>query len=271
MSVSSVRGGQGTADLRACGLALFDYLLMNLLLLHESDLIDGGAGALVSGRRATHLLDVVGVEVGSTVAAGLLGGRMGQGVVVALVETTLTLELRLDRDPPPRLDVRLVLALPRPKCLRRIVQGCAAMGLRDLHLINSWRVEKSYWGSPLLETGRLRDEMILGAEQGRDTILPDVRLHKGFKPFVEDLLPAIGGATLKLVGDLSATLGCPASVAAPVTLVIGPEGGLIPYEVEMLVRAGFEPVSLGPRALRVEHAVPAFLGRLAPGDAASRS
>jgi RsmE family RNA methyltransferase len=244
---------------------------MNLLLLHACDLIEGGRGARVADRRAAHLLDVVRVEVGSTVAVGLLGGQMGQGVVVALVERALELELRLDRDPPPRLDVRLVLALPRPKCLRRILQGCAAMGLRELHLINSWRVEKSYWGSPLLEAGRLRGEMILGAEQGRDTILPNVHLHKGFKPFVEDLLPSIGAATLKLVGDTAAKHGCPASVAAPVTLVIGPEGGLIPYEVEMLVRAGFERVSLGPRALRVEHAVSAFLGRLAPGIAASRS
>ena len=48
----------------------------------------------------------------------------------------------------------------------------------------------------------------------------------------------------------------------PWAILIGPEGGFIPYEVEALQRAGCEPVSLGPRPLRVEQAVPALLGRL---------
>ncbi len=235
---------------------------MNLLLLEERDLIDGGCAARVADRRAAHLLDVLGVELGSTVAVGLLGGKLGRGDVVRLGNNEVEVRLRLERDPPPRLDVRLVLALPRPKNLRRIVQGCAAMGLRSLYLINSWRVEKSYWGSPLLRTERMRHELILGAEQGRDTILPEVYLQPAFKPFVEDQLPGVSNGTIRLLGDAAAASACPSSVTQPVSLVIGPEGGLIPYEIEMLVGRGFAPVSLGPRTLRVEHAVPALLGRL---------
>ena len=77
------------------------------------------------------------------------------------------LELCLDRDPPVRFDLRLVLALPRPKALRRILQVCAAIGVRSIHLINSRRVEKSYWGSHVLLAPRLEAELVLGAEQGR--------------------------------------------------------------------------------------------------------
>lgn len=46
------------------------------------------------------------------------------------------------------------------------------------------------------------------------------------------------------------------------TLAIGPEGGWIPYEVELLAKAGLTPVQLGDRILRVETAVTAMLSRI---------
>jgi RsmE family RNA methyltransferase len=240
---------------------------VNLLLLADDDLRDRGATARIAGRRAAHLLDVLGVELGATVEAGLLGGRMGRATVAAIDGREILLRLDLDRDPPPRHDVRLVLALPRPKSLRRILQGCAAAGVRAVYLINSWRVEKSYWGSPSLASARIEEQLVLGAEQGRDTILPEVRLCRRFKPFVEDDLPGIASEApemQRLVGDARAPASCPAAVQQPVTLVIGPEGGLIPYELDMVAALGFTPVRVGARALRVEQAVAAFLGRLVP-------
>ncbi len=216
----------------------------------------------IGGRRAAHLIDVLGVEVGATVEAGVLDGRIGRATVERVEAGAVVLRTTMERDPPPRLDIRLVLALPRPKGLRRILQGCAAMGVRSIHLINSWRVEKSYWGSPLLAPDRIREELALGAEQGRDTVLPEVEIHSRFKPFVEDRLPRIAEGTRRLVGDGAAAAKCPARVSEAVTLVIGPEGGLIPYEVETLRSIDFEAVRIGRRAMRVEQAVPAFLGRL---------
>jgi RsmE family RNA methyltransferase len=51
-------------------------------------------------------------------------------------------------------------------------------------------------------------------------------------------------------------------VAQPTLLIIGPEGGFIPYEVEKMADSGAEPVALGERILRVETALTAALGRL---------
>ena len=50
--------------------------------------------------------------------------------------------------------------------------------------------------------------------------------------------------------------------AGEVIAAIGPEGGFIPNEIEMLGRIGFRPVTLGPRILHVEAAVPALLAKL---------
>jgi RsmE family RNA methyltransferase len=156
----------------------------------------------------------------------------------------------------------LVLALPRPKMLRRVFQTVATMGVPRVVLVNSYRVEKSFWQTPFLEPEAIREQLILGLEQARDSVLPEIVIEKRFKPFVEDCLPAIVGGTLGLVGHPGNHPPCPRALTEPVTLAIGPEGGWIPYEIDLLGKAGLQPVQLGERILRVETAVTALLSRL---------
>ena len=156
----------------------------------------------------------------------------------------------------------LLLALPRPKMLRRVLQTVAAMGVPKLVLLNSYRVEKSFWQTPFLEPSAIREQLILGLEQARDTVLPEVVIEKRFKPFVEDRLPQLAAGTCGLVGHPGDFPPCPRAISEPVTLAIGPEGGWIPYEVDKLAAAGLQPVQLGDRILRVETAVTALLARL---------
>jgi RsmE family RNA methyltransferase len=136
------------------------------------------------------------------------------------------------------------------------------MGIKKIHLVNAWRVEKSFWSSPALAPDDVREQLLLGLEQGGDTVLPEVTQHRLFRPFVEDDLPALTRDTLALAAHPRAGDDCPRNVAGPVTLAIGPEGGLTDYELDMLQAAGFRPVRLGARVLRVEHALPALVGRL---------
>ncbi len=238
---------------------------MNIVVLTESDFAGSSAAARarVDGRRAEHLREILRVEVGSTVEVGVLGDRLGKATVIEVTSAHVDLAVELDRDPPPRFPLTLVLALPRPKSLRRILQACAAFGVEAIYLVNANRVEKSYWRSPVLAPEKMRGELMLGLEQAGDTRMPRVHRCQRFRPFVEDALPEIAASTRRLVGDPHSPVPCPSEVGEAVTLVIGPEGGLIPYEIESLVQCGFEAVHLGPRTLRVEHAVSAFLGRLA--------
>lgn len=66
-------------------------------------------------------------------------------------------------------------------------------------LLNSYRVE-SFWQTPFLEPEAIREQLILGLEQARDSVLPEVIIEKRFKPFVEDRLPHMAAGTLGLVG-----------------------------------------------------------------------
>ena len=234
---------------------------MNLLLLEEADFV--AADRVVLGdRRFTHMQEIHRVAVGDNLRVGRINGLMGKATVLRLEKHEAELEVAFDQQPPAKLPLTLVLAVPRPKMLRRLFQTVATLGVPRLILLNSYKVEKSFWQTPFLEPAAIHEQLILGLEQARDTVLPEVIIEKRFKPFVEDQLPQLAAGSLGLVGHPGTYPACPRAVTQPVTLAIGPEGGWIPYEVEKLAEAGLQPVQLGARILRVETAVTALLARL---------
>jgi RsmE family RNA methyltransferase len=234
---------------------------MNLILLFPEDMVTDER-ARITGRRLRHVLDVHRAGVGDDLVVGLLGGRIGRGRVTRLDEAVLDMDVRFDRDPPAKLPLTVILALPRPKVLRRVLHSLSVMGVGRIVLVNAARVEKSYWQTPFLAADAIERQLVLGLEQSRDTVLPDVLLKQRFRPFVEDELPAMIKGSLSLVAHPGGVATCPRDVLGPATLAVGPEGGFVPYEIEKLVSLGFTLVSLGERVLNVETAIPALISRL---------
>ena len=234
---------------------------MNLLLLEDADFIASDR-VVLRDRRLKHMQEVHRSEVGDSLRVGRVGGLLGNAELLRLEPREAELSVVFDREPPAKLPLTLILALPRPKMLRRVFQTVATMGVPKVILVNSYRVEKSFWQTPFLEPAAIREQLILGLEQARDSVLPEIVIEKRFKPFVEDRLPAIVDGTLGLVGHPGDFPACPRAVEQPVTLAIGPEGGWIPYEIDLLRASGMNPVQLGERILRVETAVTALLARL---------
>ena len=234
---------------------------MNLILFEADEL--GADGTIVlRERRAEHIRSVLKAQVGDRLRVGLLGGMIGEGVVTCLDEAEVALTVVLDGPPPAPLPVTVLLALPRPKVLRRILQSVTTLGVKRVALFGAFRVEKSYWHTPWLEEREQREQVVLGLEQAGDTIPPVITTHRLFKPFVEDEVPALTAGTRRLVAHPGTGPLCPACVRGPVALAVGPEGGFTEHEFGLLRDRGFEPVGLGPRILRTEQAVPALLGRL---------
>lgn len=233
---------------------------MNLVLLEDEDFSADGRVNL-GGRRFEHIINFLGKNRGDCLRVGRINSRLGQGVISAVTAESLTVEVTLDEEPPPPLPVTLLLALPRPKMLRRLLRGISSMGVKSLYLINSCRVDKSYWSSPLLHPEKIREQLCLGLEQGRDTVLPQVVLCPRFRPFVEDDLPGISAVTTNLVAHPGAESAFPRQPQLPACLAVGPEGGFIPYEIDKLRDVNFSATHLGDRILSVETAVPVLLSR----------
>ena len=75
--------------------------------------------------------------------------------------------------------------------LGRVLAAAASFGVKRIALIHARRVEKTYWEARAMEPEAIRDKLVLGLEQARDTVLPEVELHPRFRPFVEDALPGM--------------------------------------------------------------------------------
>lgn len=237
---------------------------MNRVLLDPHE-VDAAGRATLTGRRARHLLDVVGVAPGRALRIGVLDGAKGSANVTATTDDSVTLECAFEAaaESPQPADT-LLLAIPRPKVLTRILEDAATMGFAHVALVRAWRSDKSHLGSAIVTDAELRDEHLRrGLEQGGSTRLPRVSVHPLFRPFVEDALEALLPAdALRIVADAGAetTLAAhaPVNPDRPLVAAIGPERGWNEFELELLRAHGFADISLGPCVLRVETAAAAI-------------
>lgn len=234
---------------------------MNLILLEDEDFVDR-EHVRIAGRRFRHIIDIHRAREGDERKVGVVGGRIGQGRIIRLEKEFLEMEVALDLEPPRPLPVTVILALPRPKVMRRALYSLTVLGVKKVIVMNAARVEKSYWQTPYLEPLSVRRQLMLGLEQSGDTILPEVLLRPLFRPFVEDELPGLSQGTLAFAAHPIAAEPCPRDVRQPVTLAIGPEGGFVPFEIDALRAQGFSAVTMGPRIMNIEAAIPSLLARL---------
>lgn len=232
---------------------------MNLLLVEPGEVEAGRV--VVDGRRATHLREVLGVAVGSTVKAGIVGGGVGTAEVLS-VGDAITLRLAITEPASVPLPIEVLLAVPRPKALTRAVEAMASFGVERITLTNAWRVDKSYLSSPRLQPEALAHAVRLGAEQGVTTHVPKVLVYRRLMELLDTRFAGRGEGARLIAHPAGKPMELVVGSDAPITVAIGPEGGWIEREVETFVARGFTPVSLGAPILRVETAIAAILGQL---------
>jgi RsmE family RNA methyltransferase len=234
---------------------------MNLVLLENKDFIDDER-VIIQGRRFKHLVSINKIMKNDQLVCGLLNDKVGTGLITKISNNFLEMKIHLEKEPPGPLPLTLVLALPRPKMLKRIIESVTSLGVKKIYLINSWRVEKSFWQSPLLKEDQLRKYMILGLEQSRDTKLPKIYQKRFFTPFATKDLPDISKNSLCITAHPKTSNLCPSGINKEITLAIGPEGGFIDIEVATFEKQGFFSCHIGQRILKVETAVTYLISRL---------
>ena len=234
---------------------------MNVILLNGDDHWLDEQRVRLMGRRAEHIRKVLRSKQGDTLRVGVLNGQLGTGRIEAIDAQAVLMTVQLADSPPLRHRFDLVLALPRPKMLRRILRTVAEFGVEHLHLVQTARVDKSYWQSPLLADVQVDDALQLGMERSRDTITPQVHRHRLFRPFVEDRLMEICAGRPCWIAHPDGPVALPEVSSQPAVVMIGPEGGFVPFELELAEQMGVRRVHLGSRVLSVDTALTTVLAQ----------
>ncbi len=246
---------------------------LNRLLFESGEVTNGRVNLPVNELRATHVSDVLRLKDGDQVRAGVLDDAMYDNVAVSFAEkgiASFDLANGVRRELPEAPKLSLLLAVPRPKVLTRLLPQIAAVGVCSIGLVNAYRVERCYFDAHLLRNEQtLRNALVTGLMQaGCDARVPFVHVAKRLKVFLEDELDGFAPQnSLRLLahpgndtGVLQQLSYAAASGSSHVILAIGPEGGWMPREVSMFRSFGFSMADLGNRVVRTDAAVLMLMG-----------
>ncbi len=232
-----------------------------LFLVGPGELDGLGADDLVelTGAEAHHAATVVRLRTGEEVlVADRHGGRVRtRAEDVAAERVALRVTARVD-DPDQAPRLVLVQALAKDGRDEAAIEAATELGVDE---VVPWQADRSIvrWKGPKVDKGlrKWANTLERAAKQSRRGRWPRLADpvgtaelaarcgEAGATPFVlhEDAVTALSGADLPTEGDL--------------LLVVGPEGGISPQELDRLVAAGARPVRLGPHVLRASTAGPA--------------
>jgi 16S rRNA (uracil1498-N3)-methyltransferase len=241
---------------------------MNLILLFPNDFISETAVRL-TGDRAKHILEIHRASIGKILKVGVAGGGLGRGTITETVRDSVTLSVILEPALPEIPLISLIVALPRPQTLKKILEIVGAVGVKQIFFVGAERVQKSFFSSTLLKDESWKRHLYLGMEQGSTTYLPEIEFFADLGLFFKEGISKIGNSPeiLKYIAHpgVSETLWntpLAASPSAHSLFAVGPEGGWIEPEVERFRDLGFQPLSLGKTIHRVENAVATLLAQI---------
>lgn len=243
---------------------------MNMLLCRNEQLVKKTdlcmQCAVDDVRRIEHIKNILKLKEGDDCKVGLLNKGCFNGRInsVSNSQVVVDFELANMEAAPAKMPLTLFIAMQRPNTLKKVIHCAVTMGVEKICFFGSYKVEKSYWQSSVLQEKNLQFELDLAMEQCKDPIEPEITFCRYFKEFTEDILAPFQAENPVFIahpaGDANNVRQVMSGTGTPKCgLVVGPEGGFTDYEVGKLQDMGLHLLSLGDRVLRTEFALAALL------------
>lgn len=228
---------------------------MNYLVIEPEEVV--GNQVHLKGARAADLIKAHELKEGLNISVLVVGGLRGKASVQKASNQELVLEIHLTETSLAKNPITLIVGLCRPQSVKKVIAAAMAYGVQDLEFVRTANTEKSYLDSKIWNPENLKNEVTLAMAQTGDSIAVKINRHQKFLPFLDTLASREGftSATKRLAdGRATSVLNC-GELASYSYLAIGPEKGWTEYEIEQFSGLGFQSFSMGPRMMRIEHAV----------------
>lgn len=226
-----------------------------------------GATVVVTGQEARHAVTVSRIRLGEALRVGDGRGLVVDGEVVEAAPDRLVLRVdRVRTEPVPERRLVLVQALAKGDRDELAVQAATELGVDE---VVPWAAARSVsrWQGPKVEKGLARWRAIVreATKQAVRAHVPTVSPVAG----VRDLVARASGSLVLVLEPTAeralSSVELDGAGAGDIVVVVGPEGGIAPHELDALREAGAVPVRLGDSVLRTSTAGPAALAVLAVG------
>jgi 16S rRNA (uracil1498-N3)-methyltransferase len=214
----------------------------------------------VDGPEGHHAATVTRLAVGDDVILVDGHGRRGEGQVGAAGRHTVEVDVsRVVDEPPPRPRLVVVQALPKGDRGEVAVETMTEVGVDEVvpwaaaRCVTRWREGR---GEKAL--ARWRTSARTAAKQARRARFPVVSELAGIRD-VADLVGHAAAAAVLHEDAVETLSSLQPPAAGDVVVVVGPEGGITPQELAVLVDAGATAYRMGPTVLRTSTAGTAAL------------
>jgi len=234
---------------------------MNRVLFYRDE-VEADGTVRLTGVRARHVIEVLHADAGQKLRVGVIDGVTGEGTVVSATKSQVVLQCVLNGRIPPVPAVDLLLAMPRPKVMKRLWAQLAAVGVGHVVVANAAKVERNYFDTQWLEKEHYVPLLVEGLMQAADTRLPQVTICRRLKPFVEDEMDELFAGGSRYVfhpGGKTALQAMHDGKKGRMLIAVGPEGGWTEFELDLLKAHGFICAGMGERILRSDTACIAAL------------
>ncbi|MGH8286619.1 MAG: 16S rRNA (uracil(1498)-N(3))-methyltransferase [Steroidobacteraceae bacterium] len=232
---------------------------MRLTRVYVDTPLAAGSTARLEGDAANHVIRVLRLRAGDTLTlfdgrGGEFGGRIA-GVQRVAVSVEVGEQRAIERESP--LDLTLIQGIARGERMDLIVQKSTELGVsRIVPVVSERSVVRLETGQATKKAAHWRAVAVAACEQCGRNRLPRIDAPVAYPRALEEHAAAEGSSSIRVLLEPQASSALTARLGAVsrIALLVGPEGGLTELEVELALRARFEPCRIGPRILRTETA-----------------
>jgi RsmE family RNA methyltransferase len=227
---------------------------MNLSLLFREDYKRDDRLVTISGHSAFRISEDLQLperkfELGMVRRFGVSGGEIFQARVIS-IGREIRLQIESFEVLPEVQKLELLLAIPRPQMLGRILEFVAAFRIEKVSLVETEKTQRGYVTSPVIK--EYKKFLYKGMEQGVSTYLPQVDFFSSLSSFIESREGKLSGW---VAHTHTTSIDHQFSKDISSILAIGPEAGWSEEEFSLLQIVGLKPLSFGDCQLRVDQSV----------------